>query len=934
MTLARYALRSLDETTLAQVMQHVDGCAECRAASSALVMASRNGVDTELDGKPWSRPHFAPGSKLDRFIILHEIGEGASSVVYAAYDPKLDRKLALKLLRSRGASLDERLLREGRALAKVSHPNVVSVYEVGEADDQLYIALELIEGVSAAQWVAITKPRWTLVRAVFLAAARGLSALHRAGLVHHDVKPDNIVVARDGKVRLVDLGLVGAGAGAGTPLFMAPEVAVGRVGDTASDQFSLCAAFADCLGGQTAIEHPQTLRVPRRLRKAIARGLASDPRARFPNVETLIDALRPRQSWRWAVPASAIGIAATATLVLAANHMQPSMLPLCTATQLVTPAELAAVDAAIATSTRPHAIETRQRVTPALTGYADAWRTEHQTACEAYHARREISANRFDRRIDCLARHRLRFEATITRIKHGGPEAIDRAIDLIAALPSVAECHDDGALDRSDPLPVDATLRIASMTAEQELAAAQVSHDAGDSKLALDHARTALDAARSSEYRPTIARAALMAGELLVNAGSFEQARSMIDEAIQTAAAGRADLIEARGWILALYLLGVEREAKESELTAATLAARAAVARAGDPIVHARLENVLGAIAKRSGDYERAREHLQASLDVLTKAGAHGTDLSITQGNLSTVLPMLGDLAGARQLAAQAVRRDREMFGPHHPRYAESLVQLAPREADAGEHEVARAHLEEALAIANATYGADSVPAMEVHQTAALLLGRNGELDAAQVHAQRGLELSRKLRGPNHSDTAKALLTIANLAASRGEFGDAERIARQALAIIRDSAGPDHPLVASITANLGMWALERGDARTAERALRAGLATMARFPANPYSTAMRTTLADALIAQGRRREAIALYEAVVVQHVELDDDPMLLAEARYRLAKALWPTKRRRALELARQAAAAFAAAGKPGDELANDLKQWAARARVPIEGA
>src|SRR5512134_3819788 len=141
--LARFALRTLDPDAAARVQEHVDTCATCRAASSALVSASRGEL---IEGAAWTRPDLAVGAQLDRFVILHELGEGAASVVYAAYDPELDRKVALKVLRSRGGAVDDKRLREGRALAKLNDPTVVGVYEVGNAAGQLFIALELVEG--------------------------------------------------------------------------------------------------------------------------------------------------------------------------------------------------------------------------------------------------------------------------------------------------------------------------------------------------------------------------------------------------------------------------------------------------------------------------------------------------------------------------------------------------------------------------------------------------------------------------------------------------------------------------------------------------------------------------------------------------------------------------------------------------------------------
>ncbi|HUH04555.1 MAG TPA: serine/threonine-protein kinase, partial [Kofleriaceae bacterium] len=214
------------------------------------------------------------GAQIGRYLILDEVGRGGMGVVYAAYDPDLDRKVALKLLP--GATADRarrnRLLREAQSMAKLSHANVVTVFEVGTAGTRDYVAMEFVDGPNLAQWVAARRPEAergkdaarayvSAAMALFVEAGRGLAAAHRAGIVHRDLKPANILIGEDGRARVGDFGLarevgaaevglaVGAGpvartsAGFGTPAYMAPEQFRGEPADERADQFSFCVAL-------------------------------------------------------------------------------------------------------------------------------------------------------------------------------------------------------------------------------------------------------------------------------------------------------------------------------------------------------------------------------------------------------------------------------------------------------------------------------------------------------------------------------------------------------------------------------------------------------------------------------------------------------------------------------------------------------------------
>jgi serine/threonine protein kinase/formylglycine-generating enzyme required for sulfatase activity len=246
----------------------------------------------------------ATGARIGRYVIIERVGNGAMGVVYGAYDPELDRKIALKLLRP-GHGVKEtaraRLLREAKAIARLSHPNVVAVHDVGVFEDQVFLAMEFVPGGTIKSWLEEAPRTWRQILDVFIAAGRGLIAAHAAGLVHRDFKPDNVLLDKDGRPRVVDFGIArqaGAGTGrdaddevsplrrgdagvaeaaaaalressgnvaplltltktgamVGTPAYMAPEQFMGERGDERSDQFSFCVALYEALYGQRPFE--------------------------------------------------------------------------------------------------------------------------------------------------------------------------------------------------------------------------------------------------------------------------------------------------------------------------------------------------------------------------------------------------------------------------------------------------------------------------------------------------------------------------------------------------------------------------------------------------------------------------------------------------------------------------------------------------------
>jgi len=351
-----FAQGQLGPDAVAQVEEHLSICGDCRAAVAATAQFLCSGGAAPASAPPEQKNEWVEGQEgplsvgmtVSRYIIAEIIGTGAAGIVYRAYDSELRRNVALKLLRTGDAPrrrlLKPRLLREARAMAQLSHPNVVTVFDVGTYGEEIFVVLELVQGQTLAEWLALRERSWDEIRNAFREAGKGLAAAHAVQLVHRDFKPANVLVGADGRVRVTDFGLAqpmdvdaepsspegaprdaghiplftmtatGGGGLAGTPVYMAPEQFAGRRADGRSDQFSFCVALYMALYRRhpyfdlNMAARPHALRelertivrgeltapaaradVPVSVLAKLRRGLAVDPTARFPSMEALLD---------------------------------------------------------------------------------------------------------------------------------------------------------------------------------------------------------------------------------------------------------------------------------------------------------------------------------------------------------------------------------------------------------------------------------------------------------------------------------------------------------------------------------------------------------------------------------------------------------------------------------------------------------------------
>ncbi|HWU88487.1 MAG TPA: protein kinase, partial [Kofleriaceae bacterium] len=335
-----YVERRMPPDERARVEEHLVACEQCLTIACATAQAPSS---------------IEPLRRIGRYVPIELIGQGGMGSVYVAHDPQLDRSVALKLVRSERSvhpAMQARLEREARAMAKVRHPNVVTIHDVGEHDDAVFLAMELVDGETLRRWLAREPRSWREIVRVFAAAGRGLEAAHGAGIVHRDFKPDNVLVERTGRVAVGDFGVAAlaeeaalatieggasaalaatqTGAMLGTPRYMAPEQFRGERVDARTDQFGFAVALYEALygappfAGTTTVElaravttgrlEPPTRRatVPRRLHRVLVRALSTDREARYASMGDLLEALQTAARPRWRAPAIVAAIAAAA----------------------------------------------------------------------------------------------------------------------------------------------------------------------------------------------------------------------------------------------------------------------------------------------------------------------------------------------------------------------------------------------------------------------------------------------------------------------------------------------------------------------------------------------------------------------------------------------------------------------------------------------
>jgi tetratricopeptide (TPR) repeat protein len=736
---ARFASGAATPVEIADIESHLDGCATCRrtvaalAAGAAPVLHSFVHPD-HLDTEPVEAlsETTAPdaGARIGRYVTLGTLGRGGMGVVVAAHDPELDRRIAIKLVhpalwRTASEKARELLRAEARAMARLVHPNVVTVHDLGTVGDQLFVAMELVEGTSLDAWRRAAPRTWREVLAVCIQAGRGIAAAHRAGLVHRDVKPQNVLVDRHGHARITDFGLaalihvgpVVAEAGpAGTPAYMSPEQhRCDEVGPP-SDQFNFCVMLYEALFGErpfagatpsaVALEVlagrmrdlPRRPHLPLRVRRALRRGLATDPAARFPDMEALLAELAVAPRWRRFVIVPVAAAAAIAgALVAGGSTPDPDETARRRAQQEVAAvwndARRAAIADGLAATGVGHAGATAEVVAGELGRYAARWieaRVEVAARNRSGRDPVEIAA----RRDACLARKLDEVAAVADVLAAADRTAADHALDTTAGLTPIDVCLDAIAPDDLAPEEPARRARYHDLHALLQHA---VARDRAGQEAAAD-LEAIVAAARELDHPPLTAEALLRLGNIHAER-RMPDADRLLSEAIEEAVRGGAARIAALAWIER-----VEDAAQRGLVEVArerAFAAEIEVARVGGDALRITLHQARAFEAEMAGRREESLEHAREAT-ALAIASSSGDPLALARSlrSLGSAFAELHRYNEALPVFHAALALAEGVLEPDHPELSHFLTGLVRVHDDLSRGETARAFAERALALA------------------------------------------------------------------------------------------------------------------------------------------------------------------------------------------------------------------------------------------
>ncbi len=919
-----------------------------------------------------------------RYVVLEEIGRGGMGRVLRAYDPKLQREVALKEVRRKllGLESSRRLVAEARAMAKLSHPHVVAVYDVEDLDEgEVVLVMEYVDGQTLGAWLQVART-WQEIVGCFRRAGAGLAAAHAAGLLHRDFKPDNVLIGASEVVKVTDFGLAKTsahdtgtstsdfalasdassdgltetGVVLGTPRYMAPEQHRGEPLTPAADQYAYCVALWEALTGTPPFDHQGPDRIepakesgpppwpggstPSSIAAAIVRGLAPDPHARWPDMHALLAALsvdpaRRRRRWLQAAAAlSAVAVAAFTVQAWASAREQR-----CTDAAARVHLEGAwdetrrtEVHDAVLGIGAAYTAEVATRTDEALERYASAWTRKHVETCEATTVHGEQSADVMDLRMGCLHRAKVELAAVTDLLAHADASTVQKAHELLSSLRPLERCDDVDALraEVEPPLPEEAeaveAVRERLATSRAALRAARQD----DARAALDEAR---GLANDLRYGPLHTEVALGHGLLLRRAGQYDDASVVLQEALRLASRWRQwnEMQLVATELLQVVGYGLRRfdEAMRYAEIAEGLAG-------GDVARQARVLRGIGAVRSQEGKYDEAEAVSRREIALLESlSDADPLDVALAHQGLAIALDLGGDLVDAEAAYLRILGLLETLLGPEHPDVAQCRLNLAAVLYSQGKFAESEASSVRAIAALEAALGTSHPYVATARSGLAVTFDAQGKFVLAEAEHRRALALSERAQGPEHPATSLARHNLAVTLRMLGKYDESETEHRRALAMQEKVLGPDHHHVAMSHNNLALLLFTRGDAAGAEAEYRRALALLesALGTDHPDVATCRTRLAEALLARDAFAEARELAEASWRQQENAEMSGALRADTAFVLARTYWARDdegdRRRAIEMAERALADYREAG--GDEASTyvaSVRDWIAARR------
>ena len=813
------------------------------------------------------------GGTLGRYVILDRLGSGGMGVVYAAYDPELDRRVAIKLLRTEEDARDDdatagraRLLREAQAMARLTHPSVIAVYDVGTYEGSVFFAMEFVAGRTIREhfkeaW-AKGEPDWRETVRLFVAAGKGLAAAHRVGVVHRDFKPDNVMLGEDGRVLVLDFGLARptgdasplssdsievaesspalatsgissamsaqltkTGTVMGTPAYMSPEQMTGRPTDAPTDQFSFCVALYQALYNERPFQGdsfadlshnvlrtnvrppPKGSHVPQWLRKAIIVGLQRKPDLRYPSMDALLLAIQrdPRRRWRM-LGLAGLGVALLSTAAVVGARVgrsKPCRDAAAGIDEVWNETRSANVGKAFGDVGKAYADDAYAKVVPILDRYADEWRTQREDACQATRVRGEQSDEVMGLRMACLDNRLHRMNVFVNVLEDGGPAAAGQAIVGAMQLPSLDTCADLEALRSDVPPPDDPETRAEVDAIRLEISEMVARTD--HSKVS--EARPVMDAlverAEALDYPPILAEALANKAELEQNLGNFEEAADAAWRALLLAESSGHDRM-----IVSLGLLLARTEgAAQKDIPAARRHLERAQAVLQRLPKRSELQRQLfaqrGDIERFADEWETALTYYERAREILIETGKDREPPALNLLNaLAPVYLELDRVEDAKRVSEEAVELGRELFGPMHPNIGVTLSVLGRLATTQGDPEGAIEYLTKAREVFVSSLGAQHANVGAIDNALGLSYHHLGKLEEALASYESSRTTMTRIYGDDHLDVAAVHTNLGNIYRDKKDYDEAIEHHRKSLEIKSRKLAKDHKELGFSTDNL------------------------------------------------------------------------------------------------------------------------------------
>ena len=801
-------------------------------------------------------PPLGRGSRLGRYVILEVLGRGAMATVYAAYDPELDRNVAVKLLRPRAPSPTRsdddgsaRLMREGQALARLNHPNVVTVHDVGTSGDAIFVAMERVEGPTLRGWMQ-TRHRWPEVLRIMLLAGRGLAAAHAAGILHRDFKPENVMLRGDDRSdradlvcvtdfglarstehharpaaddgphgpRPLDLDVTATGALLGTPAYMAPEQFAGRGIDPSTDQFAFCVTTWEALFGVRPFagdsmltlanevlrgapaRPPAGIDAPRWLVQALLRGLSRQQSMRWPSMDALLSALeRGRtRARRRRITTATVGVLAIAGAAVGASAIdRQRRLDACeregaAIAQVWNDDARATIRARFDELGTPLSRATAPKLEPLLDAYVEAWSQAGREVCVAAQVEHELPEPLFEAARWCLAERRAELATLVEALVDADGAAVIAAVPSAATLPPNEPCRDRAMLERM-PTP-DADRRDEVLAVATDLARARASRSG--SLAARGEALTAVSArADALQWPPLRAAAWLATSRVLRQRNQLTEGERLAEDAFHEAARFGAWGLAADAAIDLSVAIGASRSLYAEGLSWSRLAETAlALAPARDDVRDARRLSMRGRIHEANAKPKAAQDDLEQAIALTERAyGAEHPAVAEPWCRLGITYRTTANYRKMRELCGHAHEIARRTLGERHPTTAGHALNLAVAHHETGDYGPALELYQGAASVYESEYGPEHLETATAIMNLGIVAKGLGHYEQARSHYLRVLALREKVLGPDHARVAVTLRYLAELELAVGEVAAAQTHAARALAVIEKQRGSDHP---------------------------------------------------------------------------------------------------------------------------------------------